>query len=896
MPKGNLIVHLSDMAGERVKGRVDIDLKRVQGAPGAGGENMVASVAGPADVLTVTGMTWRFGPDAKLIIRPGGYARFINSTLTSYGCDYARWPGVRVEGNTDARQTTYYQGKLYLGGSTVSNARIGVRCAKELPGAVDDYGYTGPVDANGYGGILTITVSTFRNCLTGADLGEYHHSPTEDPDNDDNASQFISTRFTTEFTPEWPLPDQLVPRNHLYIHGTRKVNVTNCSFANDSPMFFPVEQWGTGIKVDAAEITVQGYTNPASSYVRNLSTGIDRMNCTKLPITVDGMRFSGNLKGVWDHACYLGRYTNNTFSVPDQGTEPSRREGIRLDQSRYFTVERNAFTGADQAIESDENSIGIFFLGIAPVPNGIWNYSAERIYDNTFTDLYAGTLVNNVHVSHDGMKDTEGLQILCGDYVNNVMDIALGPVSPIRSDQGTPINDPNQRLAGNTFDHTLNPVDCGGIYDWDMDIDWNDIDPLTAMIIDYHRHDDPVCAVVCDSQEGSNPDLADANVGNGILFNKAGDCGYGVLDNSHMMGDVHNAYTEARALGIAARDLLEGITNGGERPDLLADLAQSNPWLGSSYLRDELILHSPLSDEVLDSMIVRVQPMDAWHITQVMVENSPLNPGVYSLLKTSDLLSTFFMNVVLDAQNGQGPSAKQLLEQELIARRNEQAEALALLGWMWGTDTTVSWGVDSLRALFFQQGALDFTQARIELLISEGDFAGAADQMDELRPNYSGYTELQDLLAMGTAHNGAWSQLSTTEKDSLRIYAERKVQGAGLITGILMANGFPLPLVVPIFPRHTRALQEAAVEPVRDSRLVALMAYPDPADEIARITFPAELKGHSLEVIDAQGRVALSMPLTTFGLAELRTAPLSSGAYQLRIKDTTSTGRLLVKH
>ena len=92
--------------------------------------------------------------------------------------------------------------------------------------------------------------------------------------------------------------------------------------------------------------------------------------------------------------------------------------------------------------------------------------------------------------------------------------------------------------------------------------------------------------------------------------------------------------------------------------------------------------------------------------------------------------------------------------------------------------------------------------------------------------------------------------------------------------------------------RNTRASNE----PVRDSRLDAIVAYPDPADEFARITFPAELKGHQLEVIDAQGRLVRRMALTTLGLTELPTATLASGAYQLRAVGTYSTGRLLVKH
>ncbi len=69
MPKGNLVVHLSDMAGALAKGRVDIDFKRVSGSPGAGGENMEVSVAGPVGRLTVTGIACQTGPGTMYEVR-----------------------------------------------------------------------------------------------------------------------------------------------------------------------------------------------------------------------------------------------------------------------------------------------------------------------------------------------------------------------------------------------------------------------------------------------------------------------------------------------------------------------------------------------------------------------------------------------------------------------------------------------------------------------------------------------------------------------------------------------------------------------------------------------------------------------------------------------------------
>jgi hypothetical protein len=69
MPKGNLVVHLSDMAGEMIKGRVDIDLRRVSGSPGAGGENMTVSVNGPVGQLTITGIACQTGPGTMYEVR-----------------------------------------------------------------------------------------------------------------------------------------------------------------------------------------------------------------------------------------------------------------------------------------------------------------------------------------------------------------------------------------------------------------------------------------------------------------------------------------------------------------------------------------------------------------------------------------------------------------------------------------------------------------------------------------------------------------------------------------------------------------------------------------------------------------------------------------------------------
>ena len=745
--------------------------------------------------------------------------------------------------------------------------------------------------STGFGGIIYSSTTTFRNCTVGADLGDYHHSPGS-LTVDNNASYFVYTRFETVA----PLPDMTPLTCHLNIHNTRKVNVTHCSFANDAAGLFLEDQWGAGIAANNAEVLVNNGTNPAYGFVRNLRYGVARTGAPDIPITVNNMRFSGCVVGIIDAGGYLGRYTNNTFDVPDGGENLTDRRGIFLWQSRSFTVERNAFTGGPLWL----GSTGIHFWGLSPIPNGQWNYAAEQIYDNTFTHLYMGTLVNGIHVSADGFKNPDGLQLLCGDYTDNITDVGIGIKSLIKSDQGT-LDPQDFQLAGNRYYHNNDPVNCAGVHDWHIDTYWNAVDPYTSMVIDYHRHEDPLCNIVCDQQVNYNDltSLWDDELNDSGTMDKESDCANGVLDDTHTPHEVHVAYLEARAEAIAAKNLLDGSTDGGERPDLLADLAQDNPWLSSSYLRDELMLHSPLSDAVLDSMILRAQPMDAWHITQVLVQNSPLNPRVLSVLRGSGVLDSFFENVVLQAQQGQGPSAKQLLEKELTVRMGEQARTWAQLGWLWGTDTVDTDAADSVRAqYFFAGGGLDFTQARIEQLIAEGDWSTATAKLNALSDKWSGRNALLYLLQQGAAYGGEWGQLTAAEVDSLIACAEGGAQGAALIAGTLRAYGLADVLLDPVYPNSERAFQAVRTPfaQERDAREELIMAYPDPADEHTMITFPAEAQGGALELIDTQGRSIQRMRISSPGLVELNTSQLPDGAYQVRITGVDGVGRLLVKH
>ncbi len=100
MPKGDLTVQITDVAGEPVRSRVDIDLKPLSGDPGAGGEGMTVSVGlGSSTELTIKGITCRGGPGTMYELlfeaphfRPYGFFQLIREgAANTAGDDVEFW-------------------------------------------------------------------------------------------------------------------------------------------------------------------------------------------------------------------------------------------------------------------------------------------------------------------------------------------------------------------------------------------------------------------------------------------------------------------------------------------------------------------------------------------------------------------------------------------------------------------------------------------------------------------------------------------------------------------------------------------------------------------------------------------------------------------------------------
>jgi len=841
-------------------------------------------------------MEFRFGPEARLVIERGATFSSTRCVFTS-ACE--RWPGIRLEGNT---ANTYQdnpngvgnpnlprsleQGWLRLtDNSVVENAWVGVWCAREMENHQPDPDY--------YGGCMRATNSTFRNCVNGVRVQNYHRfnaGAIELP------NQTLIANCSFEINADWP---SYAAHWQVRLDNVRHMKITNCSFENSAPQLFPPDETGGGIFLFNATAYVDGNSNPAQSYIKGFYMGVFNASGELNSVRVSKMHFAENVYGIADLQSSMVEYAENNFHVPDIGTAPNPRVGMLLWQTKHFTVEQNSFTG-----ETQEGSVGIFFVG-AEVnadgsPAGPWWYEDERIYDNTFKNLQAGNLISGIHRGNKATDVDAGLQLLCGDYTDNMFDIALLERSIVRPNQGQTISGPNQNeLAGNRFFSTSN---CSSQFDWALDADWNNINTYTSMVINYKRHEfpDDVVGVSCD--QWLNPELEnefdDIPVPFSDDFIKATNCAGGVYPIVQSgMGTHQLGYLQAKNLLTAAINTYEGQVDLGDTPDLETALKQDAPYLPSATLRDLLLAKHPLSDDVLALMLKRPLPMDPWHITQVLLQNSKLNPGIWKLAQEQQVLSAFLLGVVGQAQSGTGQTVKQLLEQEIVQRRLEMTSHMNVLGHIYARDT-VGIPTDSLiKMLLFDTDKENVIQ-RLHTLVGLQRYTEAQTLLDGQLNAYTGKQVLQDLMDLQQSVGNDWKTLTGSGKDQLTQLAMEGKAGSPQAAAILLSLGAAAPIPPVHFPNFTKSRRVAAGGRTSDlaSDQPALACYPNPSHMSTFVTYPAELDGTNMTLLDAKGALVFTMRLGGHGLLEVDTKNLAEGLYQVVAPGTGLSTKLTVQH
>lgn len=247
--------------------------------------------------------------------------------------------------------------------------------------------------------------------------------------------------------------------------------------------------------------------------------------------------------------------------------------------------------------------------------------------------------------------------------------------------------------------------------------------------------------------------------------------------------------------------------------------------------------------------------MDPWHLSQLLIANSRLSVRIWAELDHTGVLSPFFYNMV--QEHSLDPSFREALQAEIDLRSVEKDQEQRLLVRSLLEDTTYVGKLDTLLVMYrtdtFGSGPLTAYQ----LALSHGRTADVA-ALDAMLAQDDGNKQVRDMGAMLTALNYHWTSAAGADLAALEtIAASGEELGRGAAWGILYALGATDTLPNGVLPMPYRT-SNGDEELGGDGSVRTLMAYPDPAQDRVRITYPADAIG-TLEVLDAQGRVALKV-------------------------------------
>lgn len=840
----------------------------------------------------INNMTFEFDEDANVIIEPGARVRMQNSTFTAITCDVIMWPGVDLLGTTNANNsidqlplTGADQGYLEMLNSTIEHAVTGVQVG------------TNP---NNAGGVIRARFSTFHNNKWDVKFNRFHYINPEG-DYEANLSNFRNCDFLT--TGALNNPAYSFPQ-HVVLIDVDGVRFKDCSFRRTNQFNVNYLDRGMGILSVRSSFEVEGQNqewdfgpvDDEHTTFANLTYGIYSLGFySPLAFFRCGeMEFQQCLNGIVNKNTNNVKIYWNNFELPDapgfnadlpEGEYfespwilvPTLRErGIYITESTGYFIEENTFKGFDSFFVNDEY----------PCAVGIWvdesGADNNLIRKNSFEEMFAGIIVTSVNDNSATAKDEDaGLQLLCNEFASGTTDIYRASSTSMRDDQGGPQGGFDTPTIPTFNRFSQGEHDCSGYSDFiaapenegALDYYTFVVNPIPDLYVDCYSADLQGAGLLFNT-EGDWDDIPEESVCistvNRNVFEVNGDLQQLVEDHAIVKQALINA-----------RTMYQSTVDDNKKTSTL-DLLESVYLNESAYVRDVLNQRYPLSKDVLKKLIQKANEMDPWHVTQILLENSPLDKELMTSLEQGNILSNFFMSFLYNYQ--EGISTRKLMEMEMASRSMELSRLEQEINLISLTPYETWSDEDSIALVFSPELHLNRLLEKDDLQSRKTSLAAAYlygiepnNQRDELEDFQEVY---EDILAV----NFDLSLLDSTAQASIRLLAgDQQSAAQSFHYGImqLMDGFFVEP--DPEIPIQYRGFQPMNRE---DKRVEEAMigVWPNPANDVAWIHYPKEADNlGTIQVHDNQGRSISAHELKSNGLLELSVAGFTPGVYHIVI-------------
>ena len=835
----------------------------------------------PAGVnITISGLTFRFGPNAKVIIENGGTLNGGRLTLTngskftrSINCETKTWQGVEVWGQTHLVQNTITstkQGVLIVqGNSTIEYAMIGALASRRTSAFTFNDAFNG--------GIIQVNGGNLLNNQRGVWMRKYNS-----PSGLNNISFFTKANFewNNSFNSTMLLVQELLRLEEvtgIIIRGSVFQNAislaTNSNFKKGRGILSMTSHFIVREFCNNLQILGQPCTNATKSAFTDLDYAIraTSSNYTK-SFWVYNSTFTNNRYGIHGTGITDPKITLNNFLIREDNLAQSA--GVALYSSTGYTIEGNNFEEFNNTAIA--NGLGQSY-GVVINNSGT---SDNEVYRNTFSKLKVGGLSEGVNgetfIAGNSNYDTKGLRWYCNTFNAPIYQTDLGINGVIAYHQGYPTNTSEENARKNA---ARNKFSLSG-----------------ESNISYPAHDiwsTPISQQIYYTNIADLPHIPD-NISQGVSTYTASYLGNLVYGNSLMCPsrishDISFANLKMAAIKtelVAKTSQLEE----GSNPSLIEQMQTMNDET-MNEVYNELFAKSPyLSDELLREVLY--SGFDSQLKFELLMANTPLNQKMLDELASSDL-ENLYVQTIIENSNGESP-VDQLMKS--IGRLESEYKAL--------NDRTV-------QEYLFDEEALDLEQlkAYLETVDDEDskkmyyDILMSKNETEEIEnlksetvfSNNDDFIKLQDVKQelyfdkndeeTLVEDERMYNALTSLKESEIENEIPKKAQAIlEKVEGL-----YDIPDFEPLFaPLYRSANADNAMMSV-DSPTSQFQVYPNPANENLVVVMNDYI-GINLqfEIVDIRGTKVLSQSNESNALEfNLDVANLTSGIYILKVIDNS---------
>gem|GEM_PF-977589 len=859
----------------------------------------------PDDVtLTITG-TVGFGEHCGIIVEPGGELVVDGGHLTS-ACGDELWTGVQVIGQDDLQQTVSNQGWVFLDSAKIENAHTGISLREND----DQCNY---VEGSG-GGVVRANNSTFLNCYVGIQFAPYIYWASGNPVTNEsqiNNCDFLTTRI---------LNGGFHPLTGLYLEDNFRVPVRGCRFNNlaadtaseyhDNFYNYPNNR-GFGIKSWNTAFSIRDFcteyhpTNGdclgdiVSNEFHNLAIGVYATGYDLLsPFEVKNTLFKGNVVGIRTEGLQVGpSIVNNTFEMLEvegfgkPGVTYDEIVGIDVERVTGFEIEENKCFGDDD--NSDQPFVGVAFTNTGLNSNELYRNKFDNLTFATFVQRNnGGTLENDIDV---------GLQIKCNDFGQdnsleiNTRDVHLN--EPYPTNPSGILIDSSINPEQGSYDAEIGPAANQFSYNCNNFISDLFVDTLNSVqgssflyIYPQGIATEPSCFSEDYVQLGDVTESYDESV--------MCPSNYSQVNFENGLTQL-SGYTENMDIVEVTHDMYRDSIDRGDTQGLVNFI--NNAANSSIQVRNEMIACVPyISDSAWTAAFDRNPALNEWHLSQVLLQASPLDKGVIKMMNESNL-DPYYRELVEDGQNG-GMTHKMLLENDMANYRLEADKIkhdFLRQRMLWDTSGVA---IDSLEYFYNSVAAKDDKVMKAAIHNFKGEYTMALSRLGNCIEN--GVTDdlclVQKIIAESKKNGQFCPALTTKQENDLFAIAEDETSPANAMARAALDqyadSTWNVDILIPNLQNRSMPWEE---EDDRNTRKGLVAVHPNPASGEAFFTtkIPEGVTSAEIILADSFGRVVWTTQVEGNQIIPLNLSRFGSGVYVYILKMdgvVTESGKLVI--